>query len=73
MTKHNPEDRGCATCKYGDFGERRTLNGICEWPVPQCLPLPVSITRRPAALLKTEIWITDTDCPTWAAPDGVER
>ncbi len=76
---YNPEDRGCATCRYGDFPRTKSgrkmrgdVIGKCLYTVPAIvLPLSVSMSETKARFLtKYPVWSDYTDCPTWAAPDG---
>ena len=69
----------CRTCRFAMFEKtptgkfRKDWSGLCLWPVPKNLPLPLSITRqlpdRGLVLHKGCIWPQDeTLCPVWEAP-----
>lgn len=66
----------CGTCKWGEFqmtahNPPRLKNqaGICKWPVPPLIPLPISITGRYGfdsfLTIRSHVWPNEIGCLVW--------
>lgn len=77
-------EKTCGTCRWGHFTMTNhkpprvnaKQHGLCEWPEPRRLPVPICIERAMSKYadgilhFRQVIWSKDTDCPVWEARNG---